>query len=265
LWRVEKPAVRPGETFVESFEKGLRVITAFDDQHTSMTLSEVAERTSLTRAATRRLLLTLVGLGYATLEGKQFSLTARVLRLGHAYLRASALPELAAPVLQRLSDALGESASLAVLDGLEVVYVARSAKQRIMSVNLGVGARLPALYTSLGRVLLASHPQRDALLAQAPLERHTARALTNRAKLREVLKDVAAKGHCVVDQELEAGLRSIAVPVADARGRVIAAMNVSAQANRVSLEELRTDVLPALLGAAAALERELPDGLVNKE
>jgi IclR family pca regulon transcriptional regulator len=259
----ERP--RPNETFVESFEKGLRVLTAFDERHTAMSLSEVAERTQLTRAAARRLLLTLVGLGYATLEHKKFSLTARVLRLGHAYLQASALPALATPVLERLSDELGESASLAVLDGLEVVYVARAAKQRIMSVNLGVGARLPALYTSLGRVLVAAHGDREALVASAPLERHTERALTSRAKLREVLRETAARGHCVVDQELEAGLRSIAVPITDGNGRVVAAMNVSAQANRVSMDELRSDVLPALQRAANALERNLPVAPKHKE
>jgi IclR family pca regulon transcriptional regulator len=249
---------RDGETFVESFEKGLRVISAFDGQHASMTLSEVAERTGLTRAAARRLLLTLVELGYAEQNEKHFRLTARILLLGFAYLRSSSLPDLALPFLQRVSNELGESSSIAVLDGYDIVYVARNQTKRIMTVDLGVGARLPAVFTSMGRVLLAHHPSADALLASMTLVRHTQSTVTSKTRLRAILVDVRASGFCLVDQELEEGLRSLAVPVTDRAGRVVAAMNVSGQANRVTVEKMKHGFLPVLRRAAGDLGEILP-------
>ncbi|MCU0683241.1 MAG: helix-turn-helix domain-containing protein [Polyangiaceae bacterium] len=246
--------------FVGSFEKGLRVLRAFDAEHGAMTLSEVAARADLTRAGARRFLLTLVELGYASTDGKRFSLTPRVLELGFAYLRALALPQLVTPYLRRVSEELGESSSASVLDDLDVVYVAREQTRRIMTTDLGVGARLPACYTSMGRVLLASlpAPERDARLARAALAEHTRYSITSKAKLRAALVEVREGGYCLVDQELEEGLRSIAVPLQNRQGRVLAAMNVSAQANRVALEAMRRTFLPVLRRAAADVQNVLP-------
>jgi IclR family transcriptional regulator, pca regulon regulatory protein len=241
--------------FIESLEKGFRVVRAFDAQHAEMSLSDVAERTGLTRASARRFLHTLVKLGYARLDGKRFALTARILELGFAYLRSDSVAEMLMPYLGRVSLELQESCSAAVLEGLDIVYVARVPTSRIMSVALGVGARLPAVSTSLGRVLLAALPpaERDERLARAELVAHTRHTVTRRSKLRAVLATVAAKGYCIVDQELEEGLRSIAVPVVDGASHVRAAINVSAQANRVSLETMRRTFLPALQRAAAEI------------
>jgi IclR family pca regulon transcriptional regulator len=186
-------------------------------------------------------------------------LTARILELGFAYLRSDALPELVAPYLGRISDELHESSSASVLEGLDIVYVARVSTSRIMSVALGVGARLPAVTTSMGRVLLAALPaqDRDERLAKAELVAYTRHTVTSRAELRGILKTVAAKGYCIVDQELEEGLRSIAVPVVDRDQRVRAAINVSAQANRVSLDTVRRSFLPSLQRAAVDIQAVL--------
>lgn len=251
-------SARSPETFVESFEKGLRVITAFDAQHASMTLSEVAERTELTRAAARRLLLTLVELGYARNEGGRFRLTARVLLLGAAYLRSSSLPELAHPILERVSSELGESSSLAVLDGTDIVYVARNQTKRIMTADLAVGSRLPAFHTSMGRVLLAHETRLAELIETAVFEKRTAHTIVNRKELLRHITTVRTTGFALVDQELEEGLRSIAVPVKNRHGAVVAAMNVSSQANRVSVEEMERTFLPVLQRGAAELEELLP-------
>lgn len=246
------------DTFVEAFARGLRVLRAFELEQPELSLSQAAARAGLTRAGARRLLLTLVSLGYATVQDKRFRLTPQVLLLADAYLRSSGLPALAMPVLQRVSQQLGESCSLAVLDGSEVVYVARVALRRIMTVNLAVGSRLPALWTSMGRVLLAHAPQASAqVLATAELTARTERTLTSRPRLKAALARAHAQGYAVVDQELEAGLRSIAVPVVNAAGQVVAAMNVSGQANRVTLEQLRKKFLPVLEAAARELGAQL--------
>ena len=244
-------AKRNGETFVESFEKGLRVIASFDAQHADMTLSEVAERTGLTRAASRRLLLTLVELGYASLDDRRFRLTPRVLDLGFSYLRSSALPDVMRPILERITAELGESSSVAVLDDLDVVYVARSETNRILAVDLRVGARLPAAFTSMGRVLLAFDTDRAKdVIARSTLDRRTAFTVTSRSKLGHVVAEVRSKGWALVDQELEEGLRSIAVPLSNRRGQVVGAMNVSTQANRTTLDDMRRRFLPVLQRAA---------------
>jgi len=244
---------RKNADFVESLDKGFRVVRAFDAAHASMTLSEVAERTGLTRAAARRFLHTLAELGYASFDGKRFTLTARILELGFSYLRSLRLPELVTPYLRRVSEALEESSSASVLEGVDIVYVARVSTRRIMSVDLGVGARLPAVSTSMGRVLLAHLPpaERDALLSRAELAALTRHTVTNKAKLRAILDEVRERGYCIVDQELEEGLRSIAVPLIDRNDRVQAAINVSAQANRVNLDAMKRKFLPVLKKAAA--------------
>jgi IclR family pca regulon transcriptional regulator len=220
------------DDFVQSLARGLSVIRAFDADHALLTLSEVARRAELPRAAARRFLRTLDVLGYVHSDGKYFRLTPRVLELGFSYLSALSLPEIAQPHLEHLSHELDESVSAAVLDGDDIVYIARVATRRIMSVGITIGTRFPAQKTSMGRVLLAAA---DATVAP----------------------EVRAAGWALVDQELEPGLRAVAAPVRDRTGHVVAAVNVSTSAARTSLEQLREVHLPALLRATAAIEHEL--------
>jgi IclR family pca regulon transcriptional regulator len=219
-----------------------------------MTLSEVARRAGLTRAAARRLLLTLCELGYAETDGRLFSLRPRVLKLGFAYLHAQGIWDLAQPFLVELVERIHESCSIAVLDGRDIVYVARvPTRTRIMSINLGIGSRLPAHATSLGRVLLAALPEAglDALLAEAaPLPAYTERTVTDPAELARRIAQVRRDGWCILDQELELGLRSIAVPLRGPGGKVLAALNAGLQASRFTLEAMRQQVLPEMLHTA---------------
>ncbi|MGQ4268644.1 IclR family transcriptional regulator domain-containing protein [Nocardiopsis changdeensis] len=248
-----------GAHFVQSLERGLLVIRAFSAERPSMTLSDVARETHLTRAAARRFLLTLADLGYVRTDGRLFSLTPRVLELGYAYVASAGLPDVAQPHLEDLSARVHESASVSVLDGDDVLYVARVATSRIMTVSIRVGTRFPAVATSMGRVLLADRDEAeiDAFLERVRLEPLTRFTVTDPERLRAELLRVREQGYAIVDQELEEGLRSIAAPVRDTAGRVIAAANVSAQANRSSLEDVRRDLLPALLEATARIEADL--------
>jgi len=248
-----------GEHFVQSLERGLAVIRAFGADDPELTLSDVARRTGLTRAAARRFLLTLTDLGYVRTDGKQFALTPRVLDLGYAFLSSLTLPEVAEPHLERLAAELRESSSVSVLDGDDIVYVGRVPTSRIMRVAINVGTRFPAYATSMGRVLLAGLPddQRSAYLERAEIKPLTARAIDNAADLAVELDRVRAQGWALVDQELEEGLRSIAAPIRDAGGRTIAAVNVSAHASRVSAEDIKLTLLPPLLAAAQRIEADL--------
>jgi IclR family pca regulon transcriptional regulator len=245
--------------FVQSLERGLAVIRAFRPERTHLSLTEVAKAAGLTRAAARRFLLTLVELGYVRNEGREFSLQPKVLELGYAYLSGLQLPRLAQPHLERLVKTVQEAASLAVLDGEEIVYVARWPTKRVMSVAVAVGTRRPAHCTSLGRVLLASLPaeELDRYLARASFRPCTRRTLTDPAALRAVLAEIAASGFALVDQELEDGLISLATPVHDGAGAVVAALNVSASALRFDATTLKELVLPHLLASAARIEDEL--------
>jgi IclR family transcriptional regulator, pca regulon regulatory protein len=247
-----------GTPFVQSLERGLAVIRAFDGDHRQLTLAEVARRTGLPRAAARRFLHTLVELGYVRTDGRVFALRPRVLDLGYAYLSSTSLPEVAQPHLEDLVARVHESCSVSVLDGEDIVYVARVATKRLMTVAINVGTRFPAYATSMGRVLLAARPpaERDAYLSTARLEPLTLHTVTDRGRLATVLAEVAEQGYAVLDQELEEGLRSIAVPVRDAAGDVVAAMNVSASARR-STEALCRELLPPLQQAALEVESDL--------
>jgi IclR family pca regulon transcriptional regulator len=245
--------------FVQSLERGLAVIRAFDAEHRELGLSDVARITGLTRAAARRFLLTLVRLGYMTFADGRFSLSPRVLELGYAYLSSLTLPEVAQPHMELLVDNVNESSSISVLDDLEIVYVARVPTRRIMSITLSVGTRLPAYATSMGRVLLAFLPEaeREARLARidvAPLSSHT---ITSSDELRSALDRVRKQGWAGVDQELEEGLRSLAVPIRGASEEVVAALNVSVHASRGSMATLRRDFLPHAQRAAGAIEDDL--------
>ena len=227
----------PSGQFVQSLARGLEVLRAFDLEHPRMTLSEIAGRTGLNRATARRFLLTLVELGYVANDGRDFRLTPSVLQLGYSYLSGLSLPELAEPHLEQLSHELQESTSLSVLDGDAIVYVARVPTRRIMNAAITIGTRFPAEITSMGRVLLASGPE-----DRWPDTR------------REVLEQVRAQGWAIVDQELEAGLRSVAAPIHDANRAVVAAINVSTTTATATLERIRKEFLPAVLATASAID-----------
>jgi IclR family pca regulon transcriptional regulator len=247
-----------GADFVQSLERGLAVIRTFDAAHPELTLSEVAAASGVTRAAARRFLLTLAELGYVRSDGRFFSLTARVLELGYAYLSSLSLPEVAESHLEALVAEVNESSSVSVLDGEDVVYVTRVPVRRIMTVSISVGTRFPAYATSMGRVLLAGLPddELDDYLAAVRLNRLTPRTVSTVAALRGELARVRGQGWALVNQELEEGLRALAAPIRDRAGRVVAAVNVSAHASRTSLEAIRRDLLPPLLKTAARIEAD---------
>jgi IclR family pca regulon transcriptional regulator len=245
--------------FVQSLERGLTVIRAFDAGSPEMTLSDVARKTGLTRAAARRFLLTLVDLGYMRTDGRAFALTPRILELGYSYLSSLSLPEIAAPHLESLVEEVHESSSVSVLDGEDIVYVARVPTARIMTVAINIGTRFPAYATSMGRVLLAGLPDAefDAYLAGARMERRSPRTIATVDELRTEIRRVRSQGWAIVDQELEEGLRSAAAPIRDRDGRVVAAVNVSAHAGRTTLEMVRRQLLPPLVATARAIEADL--------
>lgn len=246
--------------FMTSLARGLHVIRAFSGVDRRLTIADVSRATGLTRAVVRRCLYTLRELGYAATDGRTYSLQPRILNLGYAYLSTAPLPIAAQPVLEELSEQLGEATSVAVLDDGAVVYVARAATRRIVAVTLGVGSRLPAYCTALGRVLLAGMPPEQSAqeLSKLELVAHTRFTVTSRRRVEEILAEVRSDGFAVNDQELEIGLRSIAVPVKNVVGATVAAMNVSTQASRVTRRELLENGLPLLRAAAERLGSQLP-------
>lgn len=247
---------------VGSLARGLRVMSVLAASPSGITLSEVASATGLTRAGARRLLLTLVAEGYARQDERLFALTPRLLGMARLWLTQAPLWSRAEPHMRHLSSALNESCSAAVLSGADVVYVARVASRHILNIALDVGTRLPAYCTSMGRVLLAGLPQAElaAALAATPLARRTDATVTDIAALTGIIGNVRSDGFAIVDGELEPGLRSIAVPIHDRHGIVVAALNVSTQASRRSLEEMRQDFLPRLLSARREIEAYLQLG-----
>jgi IclR family pca regulon transcriptional regulator len=238
----------PDRDHMAALEKGLAVIECFDAAHDRLTIADVARATDLSRAAARRCLLTLTRIGYAEFDGKFFRLTPRVLRLGHAWLASTALPQLVQPFLERLSEETHESSSASLLDGHEIVYIARSAQRRIMSVGLSVGTRLPAFCTSMGRVLLAwlDPPEARARILAGKPKALTPYTITDPERLLEILAQVREQGHCIVDQELELGLISLAMPLFNARGEVVAAFNISGQIQRNSAQQMAEQFLPRM-------------------
>jgi IclR family pca regulon transcriptional regulator len=244
--------------YVQSLERGLAVLRAFDAEQSEMRLSEVAAATGLTRAAARRFLLTLVELGYVRFEDGRFSLRPRVLDLGYAYLSGLSFAEVAQPHMEALVRVVKESSSISVLDDLEIVYVVRVPTRRIMTITLAVGTRLPAYATSMGRILLAQLPleERDERLRRIRLHKLTSHTVSTKKKLREEIERATDQGFAMVDQELEEGLRSAAVPIVDANGEV-AALNVSVHASRTTKKTLRDSYVPSLQEAAVAIEADL--------
>jgi IclR family pca regulon transcriptional regulator len=245
--------------FVQSLERGLSVIRAFDAEHPKLTLSEVAASASLSRAAARRFLRTLVQLGYMRSEGSRFALRPKILELGYAYLSSLSLPEVAMPHLKQLVEQVHESSSVSELDGDDVVYVARVPTKRIMAVTISVGTRFPAYATSMGRVLLAAQPDErlDAYLGSVSLRGLTGHTITSVTALRRELRKIRAQGWALVDQELEEGLRSIAAPLRNVDGQVIAAINISTHAGRRTLATIVDELLAPLLATARRIEADL--------
>ena len=246
--------------FMTSLARGLAVIHAFQERKRHLTIAQISHRTEIPRAAVRRCLHTLMKLGYVTTDGRTYSLLPKVLTLGHAYLSSTPMALTAQPILDRLSEQLHETCSVATLEGDEVLYIARSATPlRLISVDLSVGSRLPAYCTSMGRILLAALD--DAALQdyfeRADLQIKTSRTLHTPEKLLPCLEQIRQQGWCVVDQELEVGLRSLAVPVLDASGQVMAAMNVGTHASRITRQELERRFLPLLLKASQELSSKL--------
>jgi IclR family pca regulon transcriptional regulator len=246
--------------FVASLARGLSVIRVFDKGAPEMTLSQVAARAGLTRSTARRFLLTLSELGYVRMDGKLFRLTPRVLDLGFAFLASNRLPELVQPYLERISAEVHESCSLCVLEGRDVVYLASVPAKRILSAGQSVGTRRPAYVTSMGRVLLAglTDSELSEYLVAARFERLTGSTVTDPAALREIVASVRAQGYALVDQELEEGLRSIAVPILGRGQQTLAAITVCGHANRVGNEEMVQRILPILRRAVVDIHQSMP-------
>ncbi|MDL2401395.1 IclR family transcriptional regulator [Rhizobium mayense] len=245
--------------FVSGFAKGLKTIEAFGETRQKLSIAEASKLTGLDRATVRRSLLTLAELGYADYDGKFFTLTPKILRLGHAYLSATALPTIIQPYLDQLSERAGQSASASVLDDTEVVYIARASQRRVMSINLTPGSRLPAYCASMGRVLLSALPESEAraVLARTELKANTPHTKTDREELMAEFRRVRAQGYAVIDQELEIGLCSIAVPVTNDRGLTVAAINIGAPAAYVTAADMAERYLPLLRETQSMLRQLL--------
>lgn len=244
---------------IAGLEKGLSVIAAFDQDRPRLTMSEVAALCGLTRAAARRYLITLEHLGYVTSDRKMYALTPKVLRLGQSYMHSARLPRIVQPELHKLAYALKEASSAGVLDGGDVICIAATSAGRVVSSTLQPGTRVPAYCTANGRMLLSALPQSDvdAWLSKQTLAPLTPNTITHAERLRTEIARARQQGYCAVDQELELGLRTISVPLKSYRGDVLAAMNISVHAARVTMEQLVSDCLPALLQAQASLRTVL--------
>lgn len=242
--------------FMTSLARGLIVIQAFTQQSPQMTISQLSMKTGLSRAAVRRCLYTLTKLGFAGAEdGSRYSLRPRMLTLSHTYTASNTLSSAAQPILERMSAALRESFSVATLDGEDIVYIARTSVSRVMSVDLHIGSRLPAYCTSMGRILLAYLPaeQLENYLAKVVLTPYTTRTVNSIEKLRLHLRNIRRNGYAICDQEYEVGLRSLAVPVYSPAGRAVATINLSGNAQRMSVLDMQTRYLPHLRNAASEL------------
>lgn len=248
-------AVDGDPNFMTSLARGLAVIQSFS-QTKQLSISQISSMTGFSRAAVRRCLYTLAKLNFAgTDDNRHFYLRPRVLTLGHSYLSSMPLAAAAQPILDHISHILRESCSIATLDGTEIVYIARANVTRIMSIDLGVGSRLPAFCTTMGRILLAHLPadEIEELLPRIVFRRFTERTVVSAEKLRQILRSVQRNGYCIIDQELEYGLRALAVPIRNAAGKVVAALNVGVHAQRVSIQELQNRFLHQLKVAACEL------------
>jgi IclR family transcriptional regulator, pca regulon regulatory protein len=256
---VETQSTEANPDFMLSLARGLAIIEAFEDRPEGVTVADISERTGLSRAAVRRALITLKILGYATSAGSIYRLTGRILRVGFSYLSSQPLAILAAPVLEDISNTILESSSLSILDGDEILYLARSATKRVMGIGLSVGSRLPAYCSSMGRVLLAHLPEEKIheYLEHVELKPLTTRTITDPIVLQAELRKIRQQGFALVDEELEQGLRSIAVPVSKRDGQVVASINSGMHTSRGSSADMITRILPALQRGAETIQRSL--------
>jgi IclR family transcriptional regulator, pca regulon regulatory protein len=247
----------PPREIVQAAERSFAIIRAFGQRRQMLTQSQVADATGLSRATARRFLQSMEALGYVGRDGRQYYLRPRVLDLGYAYLSSMSLWDVAKSQMELLVEQVRESSSASVLDGTDIIFTVRVPTKRLMSVQVEVGTRFPAHATSMGRVMLADLPERalDDYFGRVVPEQLTPRSVTSEAELRIILKEVASQGFCLLDEELEEGVRSLAVPLHDRQGSVIASMNVCAHASRVSAQRLRDEFLSPLLQAAAAVDR----------
>lgn len=249
-----------GRDMMGGLAKGLSIIEAFSAERPRLSISEAADIAELDRATARRCLLTLAELGYAAYDGKFFTVTPKVLRLGTACLATMPLPRIVQPFLDQMSEDIGQSTSVSILDDTEIVYVARAAQRRVMSIALMPGSRLPAYCTSMGRVLLSSLTVEDrrVLLERSAITARTPMTLTDIDALLAEIEETAARGYAMIDQEVEVGLRSLAVPLRNVRGKTVAALNVGVAASAGSMQELVERYLPTL----TAVQMELKGLLV---
>ena len=249
------PATSADPNYMLSLARGLSVIRAFENSESALSVAEVARRSDISRAAARRCLHTLACLDYVVSAGGKFELAPKVLTLGYAYLGSARVSRAAQPVLERVSEQLQESCSMSVMDGYEIVYVARAASRRIVSISLSTGSRLPAYCTSMGRILLAFGGEerlKQYFAAVKPIA-HTPHTKTKRADLLEEFQRIRSLGYALVDQELELGLRSVAVPVRRGDASVVAAINVGVQAARVECKTMISTYVPVLQKAASEI------------
>lgn len=254
----EQPEQR-GAHFVQSVERAFLVLRSFSAERPAMTLTEVADSSGLDRAGARRLLLTLVDLGYLSHDGRHYELTSQVLEFGYAYLSGRTLPQIAEPHLRRLTAELKEMTSVAVLDGDDIRYVAQVQSPKLLSVSIPVGSRFPAHATSMGKVLLADVPPErlEARLSAMPLPALTAQTITTREGLHAELARVRKQGFVISDSELEGGLRGVAAPIRGRDARVVAAVNVSLDAHGASERVVRAEIVPPLVETASRIEADL--------
>jgi IclR family pca regulon transcriptional regulator len=251
--RMDKIDLAPDpELYVDAFARGLSVIRAFDAEHRMLSLAEVAEAAGISRASARRLLATLVHLGYVHADGRTFRLTPKVMQLGYAYLSGQTLTEIVEHYVVDVAEKTGESSSVCVLDDTDVVYIGRASTKKIMSINLSIGTRLPAWATANGRVLLGGLDERELeeRLARSEIVGHTANTSTKVEDLIKAVRKAQRDGYAFTSQELEAGLTAVAVPLMDKSGRIVAAMNVAGHVHRNSREKMLTENLPVLQFAA---------------
>jgi IclR family transcriptional regulator, pca regulon regulatory protein len=255
LTRDQVPSRPDDKEFMATLAKGLAVLGCFGKQRPMMTLSEAALAANVSRATARRILRTLTELGYVEQHGRQFSLSPNILQLGFAYLAAQSWIERAVPLMKELSERVHESCSAAILQGIEVVYVARVPTRRIMSVAVSVGSRLPAFHTAMGRVQLGFLDDSEIWrrLKSVRIEPLTPSTITDLQALFDRIRDDHQQGFSIVDEELERGLRAIAVPIVDRQNEVVAGLNLSTHATRTTRNEMREKLLPELRAVAAQI------------
>jgi len=248
--------------FIQSLERGLAIIRSFGAHAPQQTVSELAGKTGLTRATVRRFLITLIELGYVETDGRTFRLTPRLLELGYAYLSGLGLPQVVLPHLERLVAEVDECSEASILDGEDVVYIARVPGTNLMTIAVNVGARMPAHATSMGKVLLGqlSDEELDAYLAKGSLKRYLPKTVTDPEKLRQDIVQAREQGYAIVDQELEEGLLAIAVPVHDRNGKIVAAINLSSHIARHSVDSMRERLLEPLRRTARTIEEDIAGG-----